>query len=92
MIHFFLLRREEGGSTSHPSRVGLDTCLFFWERGEWLDPVRLRARGSGGWWVLFFVWAGVFVLFVLLLFFLCGVYLTLALFWGRFGLLEFVVG
>ena len=42
--------------------------------------------------VAVFVWGGVFVLFVLLLFFLCGVYLTLALFWGRFGLLEFVVG
>jgi hypothetical protein len=37
-----------------------------------------------------FVWGGVFVLFVLL-FFLCGNYLTLALFWGRFGVLEFVV-
>ena len=38
-----------------------------------------------------FVWGGVFVLFVLL-FFLCGDYLTLALFGGRFGLLVFVVG
>ena len=41
--------------------------------------------------VVVFVWGSVFVLFVLL-FFLCGDYLTLALFWGRFGLLEFVVG
>ena len=40
-----------------------------------------------------FDWAGVFVLHVfVLLFFLCGEYLTLALFWGRFGLLVFVVG
>ena len=70
---------------------GLVLTLASFGRGEWLDPVRLRARGSGGWWLLFFVWGGVFVLFVLL-FFLCGDYLTLALFWGRFGLLEFVVG
>jgi len=53
------------------------------------NPVRLRARGSGVGGCFF--WGGVFVLFVLL-FFLCGDYLTLALFWGRFGLLEFVVG
>ena len=38
-----------------------------------------------------FVWGGVLVLFVLS-FFLGGDYLTLALFWGRFGLLEFVDG
>ena len=42
--------------------------------------------------VVVFVWGGVFVLFVLCLFFLWRDYLTLALFWGRFGLLEFVVG
>ena len=73
-----------------PRGLVLTLASFFWERGEWLDPVRLRARGSGGWWLLFFL-SGVFVLFVLLFFF-GWEYLTLALFWGRFGLLEFVVG
>jgi len=87
VIHFFLWK--EGGSTSHPSRVGLDTCLFFLE-GRGGDPVRLRARGSGGGWLLFFL-SGVFVLFVLL-FFLCVDNLTLALFWGRLVLLAFVDG
>ena len=70
MIHFFL--RKEGGSTSHPSRDGLDTCLFFWERGEWFlirfDSGREVVVGVGG----VFVWGGVFVLFVLLFFFVWG--------------------
>jgi len=39
-----------------------------------------------------FVWGGVFVLFVFCVVFFVWDYLTLALFWRRFGLLEFVVG
>ena len=38
-----------------------------------------------------FVWGGV-LCYLFYCVFLCGDYLTLALFWGRFGLLEFVVG
>ena len=74
-----------------PRGLVLTLASFFGRGGSgWtrFDSGREVVVGVG----VVFVWAGVFVLFVLLLFFLCGVYLTLALFWGRFGLLEFVVG
>ena len=74
-----------------PRGLVLTLASFFWERGEWLDPVRLRARGSGGWWLLF-LFGAVCLCYLCCSFFLWGDYLTLALFWGRFGLLEFVVG
>ena len=71
-----------------PRGLVLTLASFFWERGRGLtrfDSGREVVVGVGG----VFVWGGVLVLFVLS-FFLGGDYLTLALFWGRFGLLEFV--
>ena len=46
----------------------------------------------GSWWVLFLFGAVCLCCLFCVCFFLCGDYLTLALFWGRFGLQEFVVG
>ena len=74
-----------------PRGMVLTLASFFGRGVEWFNPVRLRARGSGGWVVVVFVWGGVFVLFVLLFFFVWGL-LDTCPFWGRFGLLVFVVG
>ena len=48
-----------------PRGLVLTLASFFGRGEEWLDPVRLRARGSCWLVVAVFVWGGVFVLFVL---------------------------
>ena len=74
-----------------PRGLVLTLASFFGRGVEWLDPVRLRARGSC-WCGCCFCLGRCVCAVCFVLFFLCGDYLTLALFWGRFGLLEFVVG
>jgi hypothetical protein len=86
-----------------PRGLVLTLASFLGEGGVVFNPVRLRARGSC-WWVgvVFFERCGCAILGVVffercvcaicVVVFFVWEYLTLALFWGRFGLPVFVVG
>jgi hypothetical protein len=73
-----------------PRGLVLTLASFLGEGGVVFNPVRLRARGSC-WWVgvVFFERC---VCAICVVVFFVWEYLTLALFWGRFGLPVFVVG